>query len=181
MLKANVEKMTTHTGPVFDVEVIRFKDDSGNDVRRDFVRHPGAVTIVPVLNDSQIVMIRNYRIAVDDVLWELPAGKLEAGESSIVAAGREVVEETGYQAAVLKEIGEFFTSPGMSDERMCVVEATDLTQVGQQLESGEEITVEIVDINQTLTMCCDGTIRDGKTIAALMIWNKQHKVNSNDA
>jgi ADP-ribose pyrophosphatase len=153
------------------VEVLSFTDEKGRSVRREIVRHPGAVVIVPVLADGRLVLIRNYRIAVDDRLWELPAGKLEEGEEPQRAAGRELEEETGYRAGRIRPLTAFFTSPGFADELIHAFIAEDLTFVGQNLEPGEQIEAEALGRDEVLAMIADGRIRDGKTIAAVLMWN----------
>src|SRR5688572_1303489 len=134
----------THRGPVFAVEKIEFRDPrrGSRRARRDIVRHPGAVVIVPVLSDGRLLLIRNYRISVEESLLEFPAGKLEVGETPEVTAARELVEETGYRPQVVRALGKFYTSPGLTDELMHAFAASELDEVGQQLQPGEEISVE---------------------------------------
>lgn len=159
----------THRGPVFDVETIHLRDGD-REIRRDIVRHPGAVAIVAELADGRLALVRNYRISVDQRLLELPAGKLEPDESPRDAAARELVEETGFRARSIEPLGEFFTSPGFADERMYVFVARGLEQFGQRLEPGESIQVELVAAEDALAMSRDGRIIDGKTIAGLALW-----------
>lgn len=115
-------------------------------------------------------MIRNYRVAVDENLWELPAGTLEPGEDPSRAACRELEEETGYRCGRVRRLCEFYTSPGFCNELMRVFVAEDLQFVGQRLEAGEHIEPQIVAVDQAVAMIHDGRIRDGKTIAGLLIW-----------
>lgn len=160
----------TFDGRIFRVEVRTFANDRGEPIEREIVRHPGAVLIVPDLGDGRVVMIRNRRDAVEQTLWELPAGKLEPGEEPSDAAGRELIEETGYRAGALVFLGEFYTSPGYSDELMRVFLARDLTAVGQDLEDDESIEVRETPLNEIDAMVRTNDVRDGKTIAGLYQW-----------
>jgi ADP-ribose pyrophosphatase len=112
---------------------------------------------------------------VGDRLWEFPAGKLEPGENPKDAAGRELEEETGYRAGSLRKLGEFFTSPGFTDELMRVFVAEDLTHVGQRLEQDEDIEVQTVSLSEVSAMIRDGRLRDGKSVAGLLLWQNQLK------
>jgi len=123
-----------------------------------------------VIGERSLIMIRNYRVAVDEELWEFPAGKLEPGEKPERAATRELEEETGYRSGRLRALSEFYTSPGFTDELMHVFVAEELTLVGQRLEPGEEITVDRIAVEDALAMVHDGRLRDGKSIAGLLTW-----------
>lgn len=142
---------------------------SGTTHQRQFVRHPGAVVVVPVLDDGRLILIRNHRAAVNQWLIELPAGTLGPGEDPTRCAGRELIEETGYEAGELKPLGQFYTSPGLSDELMRVVGARGLRNVGQKLEEDECIEVMPTAISTALELIAKGHLIDGKTIAALMM------------
>jgi len=161
-----------HSGRIFSVEVVRRTDADGNVLVRDVVRHCGAVAIVPVLDDEHVVMIRNFRIAVDERLWEFPAGGLEPDEDPTRAAARELEEETGYRAGRLDPLGLMYTSPGFADERMHMYVAHDLEPVGQRLEPGEDIEVHTVRVDDLHRMIDDNSIRDGKTIVAALRWQR---------
>jgi ADP-ribose pyrophosphatase len=162
-----------HQGKVFGVERRTWTDSRGNALQKDIVRHPGAVLVVPVLDADRIVMIRNHRVAVDQRLWEFPAGTLNAGEPPAVAAARELEEETGYRAASISPLAEFYTSPGFADERMHAFVAERLEQVGQRLEAGEDIEVAVVAVEQALRMADEGELEDGKSIVALLLWSRR--------
>ncbi len=168
-MSVSPQDQLVYAGSLFNVTVRRCVDEAGRAFRREIVRHPGAVMIVPLLDDERVVMIRNYREAVEADLWELPAGKLEPGEPPEAAAARELLEETGYRAGRLDKLTEFYTSPGFADELMHAFVATDLTPDQQRLEPGERITVEIMHVSQALNMIREGEIRDGKTIAGLRL------------
>jgi ADP-ribose pyrophosphatase len=161
-----------YEGSLFQVHILRRRGEDGHEVRREVVRHPGAVLIVPALDDGRVVLIRNWRVAVNERLWEFPAGKLERGESPEAAAHRELEEETGYRAATLTPLGEYYTSPGFTDELMHAFLAERLTHGGQRLEHGEEIEVHAATREEVLSMAADGRLRDGKSIAALLLWQR---------
>lgn len=158
----------THDGKLFQVDVLSWMDETGRRIVREVVRHPGAVLVLALLDGERVIMIRNHRVAVDQTLWELPAGKLEPDEPPASAARRELEEETGYRAGRVRLLGEFYTSPGFADELMRVYLAEGLTATAQRLEPGEEITVEPVELSRALEMIRNGEIRDGKTVAALL-------------
>jgi ADP-ribose pyrophosphatase len=165
---------------VFDGKVAKgyhvgLRMQDGSVVRRDYFHYNGAAVVLPVLDDGRIVMIRNYRFAVDERLYELPAGMLNSGEDPLQCAVRELTEETGYAAASVEKLGEFYTGPGTTDELMHAYLATGLTDGRQNLEKYEEITVEIFSEERVREMVASGGIHDGKTIAALgLYWLKKN-------
>ena len=159
-----------HSGKVFAVERVAFRDDAGREVVKDVVRHPGAVTVIPVLDDGRLVMIRNWRIAVGGWLDEFCAGKLEPGEDPAIAAARELEEETGRSAGRIRKVGTFYTSPGFADELMHVFEARMLVEVPRRLELGEQIEVIVRAPAELEAMIVDGSLTDGKTIGAYALW-----------
>ena len=163
----------THTGPVFRVEQCEVVDRTGRVARRDIVRHPGAVTVIPVLDDGRLVVIRNERLAVAERLLEFCAGKLEPGEDPAAAAGRELEEECGFRASRVELLGMFYTSPGFADERMFVFLASGLQPVERRLEPGEEIDVETCTLEELLGRVAAGEVRDGKTLGAIMLWQSR--------
>jgi ADP-ribose pyrophosphatase len=160
--------------PIFSVERRVFEVASGKRVERDVVVHPGAVVVLPLLDEARLVMIRNFRYTVQEELWELPAGTREAGEEPIKTAARELEEETGYRAGSLEPLTEFYTSPGICTERMYAFVAAELTWVGQRLEPSERIDVEEVTLEDARRQLLAGEFRDGKTIATLGIYFARH-------
>ena len=169
-----VQRNRVYESRIFDVEECRFTTSGGEPVDRSVVRHPGAVLIVPVLEDDQLVLIRNWRVAVEASLWEFPAGTLEPGEPPLTTATRELAEETGYRAETVQPLGTFYTSPGFADEQMHVFEASGLIAGPQQLEAHEEIEVQPHAVEDVMRMVTDGQLVDGKSIAALHLWRARH-------
>lgn len=146
--------------------------------RLEYVVHPGAVVILPLLSPDQCVMIRNFRAALDLELWELPAGTLDRpGEDPKEAAARELIEEAGYQAGSLSKLCEFYSAPGCMTELLTSFVATDLSHVGQRLELTEQIQVEPMPVTDALAMIRDGRIMDAKTIVTLLRWDMERKEN----
>lgn len=158
-------------GVRFDVHTVELPGHSGRTVRRDVVVAPNAAVILPLLDEQTVVLIRNERFAVGQSLWELPAGTIEHGEDPGHCAQRELLEEAGYRAGRMTKLIEFYPSPGICTERMHAFLAQDLTHIGQSLDENERITVEAVALERSMQMVWDNTIRDGKTIAALLYYH----------
>ncbi|MER3416637.1 MAG: NUDIX hydrolase [Gemmataceae bacterium] len=143
-------------------------------VLRETVQVPGAVVIVPVLADGKVCLLRQHRPAVNKTLVELPAGTLEPGEIPIVAAKRELAEETGYDAEHVYPVIEFYPSPGILTEKMYLFVAEGLRPGPRQLDADEEIETWPIPFEQALDLIRTGTIEDGKTIVGLLLyaWQK---------
>lgn len=156
------------TGVKFAVDLVHVQTRGGRSVQRELVVHPGAVVILGILDDGRMVLIRNRRFAVGQTLLELPAGTLEPGEDPAVCAGRELIEETGYEASRIQPLCRFFTSPGICTEEMHAFVATGLRHVGQALEETEQIIVVPTPPEEVLAMIHRNEIRDGKTIATVL-------------
>jgi ADP-ribose pyrophosphatase len=136
------------------------------------IPHPGAVAVIP-WRDGQMALIKQLRPAVDEVIWEVPAGTIEPGEDPAVCAARELTEETGYTAGYITKLAAFYLAPGYSSEYMHVYAAMDLTEGEQKLDEGEEIEpakwFSLADVHH---MISTGEIKDAKTIlAAYLIAN----------
>ena len=138
---------------------------------REVILHPGAVTILPLVDDNTVCLIRNFRVAVGETLIELPAGTLEPGEPPLETARRELEEETGYRAGRIELLHEFYMSPGILHERMHLFVASELTAGPTQREAGEEIENLLVPWSEALAMASDGRIRDAKTLAGLWCYD----------
>ena len=165
--RLDVQKATTvYKGRLFTVEQLSHQVN-GLAVVRDVIRHPGAVVIIPVLDDGSVVFIRNYRVAVNRRLLELPAGTREREEEAEATACRELEEETGFSCKVIRKLGSFFTTPGLTDELMHVFLAKSLIKTAQRLEPGEQIDVEIIHYREIPRLIRERDLVDGKSIAAL--------------
>jgi ADP-ribose pyrophosphatase len=147
----------------------------GRPITRETVQHPGAVVIIPLMADGSVCLLRNYRVAVHQMLIELPAGTLESGEKPKDAAARELAEETGYAAGRLDPLAELLMSPGILNERMYVFVATELSSGKPAPEAGEEIEAFVVPWQEALAMTEDGRIQDAKTIAALLLFDRKRR------
>lgn len=167
-----VEKQVLYNGKKLRLEVHHLESDEGKRTKREVVVHPGAVVILPLLDADTVVLIRNKRYAVDQVLIELPAGTVETKEPPINCAGRELLEETGYLAKRLKPLGTFFTSPGILSEKMFAFVAYDLQKKHAALEEGEEIELQPTPLVEAIEMIKTGEIADAKTIAVLMMYER---------
>jgi ADP-ribose pyrophosphatase len=161
-----------YRGRKIQVAVDRSETPDGQTVLRDVVVHPGAVAILPLVDDEHVCLLRNHRFILNDVLWEIPAGTLEAGEAVEAAAVRELAEETGYQAGRWRKLLEFYPSPGILSERTHLFVASDLTPGTMRPEIDEHLEPQIVSWSQALAWTKDGTIRDAKTLIALLYWQR---------
>lgn len=144
-----------------------FVDPDGNPFEREIVRHPGAVAVVPVTDDGAVLLVRQYRPAVDQWLYEIPAGTCDVeGEPLETTAHRELVEEIGHQAAELTELTRCLNTPGFCDEVTTIFLATGLTEVADNRQGIEEhyMTVERIPLSEFDARVDDGTIVDAATI-----------------
>ena len=142
----------------FFVQRVSQRTSHGTVHEREVIRHPGSVVILPCVDDQHVCLIRNYRVAVDQTLIELPAGTLEDGEEPLETAARELIEETGYRADKLHPLHSFFAAPGILDERMHVFVATGLTEGPPQREANEQIENLVVTWAEALQLVRRGEI-----------------------
>lgn len=140
---------------------------NGRRVTLETLYHPGAAAVVPFLTPERILLLRQYRHAAGGTIWEVPAGKLEAGEPPEQCAARELAEETGYSARRLERTGEIVTAPGFTDERIHLFSAWDLVPGPTGHEDAEVIEVHEVELAEALAMVDRGELIDAKSIAAL--------------
>ena len=171
---------TLHQGRVFNLVKENYTLENGVTSDMDFIQHPGAAAMVPMLNNAEVVLIKQYRHAVREFIWEIPAGTLDPGESPIACARRELIEETGYSATDWHQLGTITPLPGCSDERIHIFLASDLKPAEQHLDDDEMLNVHPVKFNAALQMILAGEISDGKTISGLFLAFNRLKKNRPD-
>ncbi len=163
-----VSSETIYNGKILNIRKDKVLLPDNRNAMREIVEHSGGVAVIPIISNHEILIVRQYRIAVDEILWELPAGKLEPGEDPRVCAGRELEEETGYRAGKIKKLFSFYTSPGYSDEILHLYIARDLSFTGQKMDQDEFIEVEKVKKENMMQMIYKGQIKDSKSIIGLL-------------
>ncbi|MBP2653772.1 MAG: hydrolase [Firmicutes bacterium] len=164
-----IEKQPVLEGRVLNVRVDRVLLPNGKEATREVVEHPGAVAVVPILDGSHVLMVRQYRYPVGKMLLEIPAGKLDIGEKPEDCARRELEEETGYVAGSLEKLTAIYTAPGFSNEIIHIYLAQNLCKTVQKLDDDEFLTVEKYSWPEIKEMLADGAIQDAKTIAGLLL------------
>ncbi|HUF36647.1 MAG TPA: NUDIX hydrolase [Gemmatimonadales bacterium] len=162
-----------YTGRIvnLDLDTVGFPD--GSTGRLEMLRHPGASAVVPLLDppsdpDPRVVLIRQFRHAAEDFIWEVPAGRLDSGETPETCAARELEEETGLRAGRLEPLTTIYTTPGFTDERIHLFLATGLEPGTHHREADEFMEVETRRWSEVMALVRTGRIVDGKTLACLM-------------
>ena len=159
-----------YQGNAFSVKRHQAREPGGLRVVRDVVHHPGSAVILPVFPDRRILLIRQYRLAVQETIWELPAGTLDPGERPLQAARRELAEETGYRSARWRKLNSFYPSPGLLSERMHLFLAQDVRPGIARPEEDERIRSRSFSLAALLRMIRSGAIKDGKSLVGLLYW-----------
>ena len=158
-----------HAGKVLDLDLDEVLEPGGVRGWREVVRQRGSVAALPVLADGRVVLVRQYRYAVDALVWELPAGRRDPGETPEEGARRELEEEVGFRASALEPLLVFWTTPGFCDEVMHLFRATGLEPVPPRPEADEKIEPATFTLEEALDMVKRGEIREGKTLVALLL------------
>lgn len=157
-----------YRGRTFNVDIDKVHLPNGQTVELELVHHRGAAAVVPVLDDGTVLMVRQYRYATGGWLLEIPAGKLDNGESPETCAGREAEEEVGYRPTKLEPLGWIWSSPGFADEKIWLYLATGLEEAKQELEHDEILHIERIPFDEAVEKAARGEIHDAKSAVALM-------------
>jgi ADP-ribose pyrophosphatase len=165
---AVISHQEVYRGKIVALHVDTIRQASGRTTIREVVLHPGGVTAIPILDNGRILLIRQFRYPIGKFILELPAGKLDSGQSPQETVARELEEEIGYRAGILEYETTFYTTPGISDEAIHFYIARDLSPCAQRLEEGEHITVESYSVEECLEKTRTGEIRDAKTILGIL-------------
>jgi len=159
-----------YKGHIFGVRRDEVLEPTGIRTTREVITHPGSVVVMPVLTDRRIILIRQYRHAARQFLWELVAGRIDPGESVRQAAARELIEETGYRAKRLRVFLDLFPTPGFLEERMYILLAEGLTPGVAEPEEDEKIVAKAYTRAELQKMIRRGVLRDAKSIAGLLYY-----------
>ena len=168
-MEKTLESKTVYKGRIINLRLDSVVLENGNTAMREVVEHPGAVGIVALKDNGDIVMVKQYRKAAEQELFELPAGKLEQGEDPADCAARELTEETGYTAGDLRYLVSFYTSPGFSNEILHMFLATGLSQGKNNPDDDEMVETVEISRDRAMDMILKGEIKDGKTIAGILL------------
>lgn len=163
-----LERRRELTGRIVNVDLERVALPNGSVCELEIIRHPGAAAVVPLSPDGSVLLVRQYRHATGGTILEVPAGKLDPGESPESCARRETEEETGYRAGELVPLGWIWTTPGFTDERIWLFLARQLETSHQDLQADEDLVVERLPLQEALSLALSGGIDDGKSICALL-------------
>ncbi|MBC7925653.1 MAG: NUDIX hydrolase [Bryobacteraceae bacterium] len=160
---------------IFRVTRDRALDPEGFEIKRAIIQHGGSAVMMAVDDHRRILLVRQYRLPARDYLWELPAGRLDPGESALQAAKRELREETGYKAGKWRKLASFFVSPGFLSEKMTIYLATGLTEGEQEPMEDERIEARWFEASEVDAMIRDQGIVDAKTMIGFLTWRRYHR------
>jgi len=161
--------VTLYEGRVFKLLRENVTLSNGIIVDLDVIHHPGASAMVPLSGNDTVILIKQYRHAVGDFIWEIPAGTLGPNETPIECAKRELIEEIGFSANTWQELGEITPLPAYSNERIHMFLASDLAPAEQDLDKDEVLDVHEVPLGEAVRMIHEGAIQDSKTISGLFM------------
>jgi ADP-ribose pyrophosphatase len=156
-----------HKGNLLELHSERVDFPNGGHTYFDIVKHPGGAVIAAINDDNEICLLKQWRYALGEMIWELPAGCLEPGEPPMETAKRELEEEAGVKAQQWRDLGKISSSPGFSNEMLYLYEARELSKGTMKLDDAEQLTAHWLPVEKVLTMAREGDIIDAKTLAVL--------------
>ena len=157
---------------IFTVTEDHAIDPDGFEIKRSIVHHPGSAVMMAVDDKKRILLVRQFRLPAQKEMWELPAGKVDAGETPLKAAKRELKEETGFAAKKWKKLAEYYPSPGFLAEKMSLYLATELTEGDAEPMDDERIEKQWFKAKELDHLIRDGKIIDGKTLVGYLMWKR---------
>ena len=161
------KRREVYQGRIVNLTVDEITTENGFETIREVFHHPGGAAVVPVLPDGSVLLVKQFRYPMKEILLELPAGKIDAGESPETTAARELEEETGYKAGSLTKISEFYSTPGFCDEKIYLYLADDLRPCQAEGDRDEELELVSCSLPELLDMIRTATISDAKTIIGI--------------
>ena len=169
LMETPIGRETLYAGKILDLERMTVRLPNGQTAAREIVRHRGACVVVAVDEAGRVALVRQYRAPIGRLTWELPAGKLEAGEDPLVCAQRELAEETGYTAQRWTKLTALLSTPGFCDEVLHTYLATDLTRGQEHPDEDEFVQLEMAPMEALVERIFAGDVADGKTIAGVLL------------
>lgn len=175
MKQKKINEKKIYQGKVFSVFLSQFENSKNQKLEREIIkRKDGAAAIIAITPQNTILLVKQYRQAVEELIWEIPAGIIDENETPKETAQRELIEETGYKAQKIEEVMHYYSSAGFTDEVVVIYKATGLSFVGTMPEDEEEFEIKEFTLSQILKMIKDEEINDAKTIiAALLLENER--------
>jgi ADP-ribose pyrophosphatase len=177
-LPKTIKSERLYHGRIIDLIIEDVENTTGDIRKREIVSHPGGSVVVPLCDNGDVILVRQYRYPLKKFILELPAGKREPNEDPLIAAQRELQEETGYTADKYEKLTTMFTTPGFCNEVLHIYLATGLKKSvqGQNLDEGEQsLTVEYIPLSTVVEMIVRGEIGDSKTIAGILLTERKLK------
>ena len=171
IIERTIKSEKVYSGKILSVKLSTVELPDQKYSKREIVLHDNAVAVVAI-HDDKILLVKQYRISVDKLIYEVPAGMIEHDENPKDAALRELEEETGYRAKNIEYLTEFYSTPGFCTEKLSIFYAKDLEFVGQNLDEGENLEVVEMPLEEAMSMIESGEIMDGKTISSILFYDK---------
>lgn len=171
IIERTIKSEKVYSGKILSVKLSTVELPDQKYSKREIVLHDNAVAVVAI-HDDKILLVKQYRISVDKIIYEVPAGMIEHDENPKDAALRELEEETGYRAKNIEYLTEFYSTPGFCTEKLSIFYAKDLEFVGQNLDEGENLEVVEMPLEEAMSMIESGEIMDGKTISSILFYDK---------